>query len=60
MEYRFLLQCKCGWTRYSTGISEDLKDLHEIVKCGNCGGPRKFKCPTCHKIVKQTRIKGNT
>ena len=60
MENRFLITCKCGWKRPSTGLSSDLTDLTEVVKCSNCGGPRQFKCPKCGGIAKHFRIKGNT
>lgn len=59
MENRFLIKCKCGWNRLSTGISESLKDLHEIVNCNNCGKPREFRCPKCSGTAKQFRVKGN-
>lgn len=58
MDKMFLLNCKkCKWFRRSTGISSDLADLKEIVKCTNCGGPRSFRCPECGATVKMFRTK---
>jgi hypothetical protein len=59
MENRFVIKCSCGWQRLSTGISESLKDLTEIVDCSHCGKPRQFKCPKCGQKAKQFRLKGN-
>ena len=60
MDKNFILRCpKCRFARMSTGLSEDLKDLREIVTCSNCGGPRKFRCEKCSGIMKMMRIKGN-
>lgn len=60
-DYRFLVKCgNCSWTRKTNGIQSDLKDLTEVVKCSNCGGPRQFKCPKCGMIAKQFRVRGNT
>lgn len=56
----FIIRChKCRWARMSTGISEDLKDLHEINTCDNCGKPRIFRCPKCGLNAKMMRIKGS-
>lgn len=61
MDKNFIIRCpKCRWARMSTGLSEDLKDLREIKTCSNCGGARKFRCPQCGQIAKQTRIKSNS
>jgi len=59
MEKRFIIKCKCGWSKLSTGITSDLVDLKEVKKCNKCGGPRSFKCPKCGGLAKQFRIKGN-
>lgn len=57
----FMIRCpKCRWARMSTGLTEDLKDLHEIVTCSNCGKPRSFRCPSCQMIAKMTRIRNNS
>lgn len=57
----FIIRCpKCRWARMSTGISEDLKDLHEIKTCVNCGKPRQFRCPQCGNTAKQMRIRNNS
>ena len=57
----FILRCqKCRWARLSTGLSEDLKDLHEYVSCANCGKIRTFRCPKCGQTVKLIRIRNNS
>jgi hypothetical protein len=43
----------------STGLSEDISDLHEINSCEKCGKPRSFKCPKCGLTAKMMRVKGN-
>ncbi len=57
----FVIRCgHCRWARLSSGVSEDLQDLHEIKgNCPTCGKNRRFKCPTCGGQAKMTRFKGN-
>lgn len=61
MEKKFILRCsKCRFGVLSTGLSEDLKHLHEIKKCATCGGPRTFRCNKCgNGTMKLMRIKKN-
>jgi hypothetical protein len=57
----FILRCqKCRWARMSTGLSEDLKDLHEYSTCASCGKPRTFRCQKCGQTVKLTRVRKNS
>lgn len=57
----FILRChKCRWARMSTGLNEDLKDLHEYVTCANCHKTRTFRCPKCGQNAKLTRVRSNS
>ena len=58
----FQLKCiKCGWSRASSGITEDLSDLTYIKpNCNGCGRYRKYKCPKCGTACPLKRIRGNT
>jgi transcription elongation factor Elf1 len=61
MEQNFIIRCpRCRWAEMSTGISEDLTHLSEVVTCTNCGGSRKFRCPRCGQLAKMTRVRGNS
>jgi len=57
----FFIRCaKCRWARLSSGVSEDLTDLHEITgNCPTCGKDRRFRCPTCGCHATMKRLKGN-
>ena len=61
MNPKFVIRCAtCRWARMTTGIADDLKDMHEIARsCVNCGSPRKFKCPKCGRHAKMIRVQGN-
>lgn len=61
VEKNFIIKCnRCQWGETSTGISHDMKHLHEVKRaCPTCGGARKFKCPKCGQIALMRRIKGN-
>lgn len=58
----FVISClKCRWTRITSGISTDIKDLTEVhIGCKTCGKWRKFKCPKCGNYAPMKRIRGNT
>ena len=58
----FVIRCgRCRWARITSGVSEDISDLHEVqIGCVNCGKWRKFKCPKCGMLSPMKRIKGNT
>lgn len=57
----FVIRCpRCRWARLSSGLKDDLVDLHEIAPgCVNCGKWRKFQCPNCGTHSMMKRIKGN-
>ncbi|MEI8270256.1 MAG: hypothetical protein WCG45_02715 [bacterium] len=59
MKNNFIIRCKCGFSRMSTGLSEDLKDLKEKSGCSSCGKKRTFICPTCGQTATLFRIRGN-
>lgn len=58
----FVIRCgKCRWAMITSGVSEDLKDIHEIKSgCVNCGKPRKFHCKKCGAPALMRRFKGNS
>lgn len=58
----FFIRCgRCRWARLSSGVSEDLEDLHEVKgNCPTCGKNRRFKCPTCGANAVMKRLKGNS
>lgn len=61
MRKNFIIRCpNCSWSKLTTGLSEDLKDMTEVRKCNNCGRPREFRCPKCGRNSKMIRMKGNT
>ena len=57
----FMIRCpRCRWARVSSGLKDDLADLHEVdADCFNCGKWRKFKCPKCSMNSQMKRIRGN-
>ena len=58
----FVIRCpRCRWARITSGVAQDITDLHEIdPNCVNCGKWRRFKCPKCGRSSPMTRIKGNS
>jgi hypothetical protein len=59
MPKNFMIKCKCGWARTSTGVKADLTDLHEIKNNTTVPGRfRKFACPKCglHATMKRIKI----
>jgi hypothetical protein len=58
----FILRCpRCRWSRTSSGLKSDLKDLVEIKNnCINCGKFRNYKCQKCGMACPLKRIKRST
>lgn len=59
----FQIRCsRCNWSRLTSGVKDDLTDLHEVKSnCASCGKIRKFVCPKCKgKTAKMYRISGNS
>jgi hypothetical protein len=58
----FVIRCpKCRWARLSSGVSSDIKDLHEVRPgCKTCGRWRRFQCVKCGVPCPMKRIKGNS
>ncbi len=59
MEKNYIIRCpRCRWAEMTTGISADLKHLHEIANnCKNCGKPRSFRCMRCGGNAKMFKVK---
>jgi hypothetical protein len=56
----FLIKCpRCAWSKFTSGLKQDLTGLFEIKKCVTCGGPRKFRCQRCGQIATMKRLSGN-
>jgi hypothetical protein len=52
-QQQFMCRClRCRWVKVSENGHEDFKDLVPMNNCPTCGGPRKYKCPQCGRMVR--------